>query len=87
MSLLVIFAASSTVLPLTSSVSTELEAMALAQPKVWNMASSMTPWSLIFRKSLSASPQARLPTSPTASGFSISPALRGLRKWSMTFCV
>ena len=40
-SLLVTSRASSTVLPLMSSVSTEDEAMALAQPKVWNEASTM----------------------------------------------
>ena len=47
MSLLVSALASSMVLPLSSSVKTELEAMAEAQPKVWKLASSMTPASLI----------------------------------------
>ncbi len=43
MSSLVILAASSRVLPITISVSAEEEAMALAQPKVWNLASLMRP--------------------------------------------
>ena len=48
-SLLVSLRASSAFMPLTMSVSTELEAMALAQPKVSKLAFSMMPSSLIFR--------------------------------------
>jgi len=45
MSSLVIFAASSSVLPITISVRAEDEAMALAHPKVWNLASLILPFS------------------------------------------
>ena len=41
MSSFVIRAASSSVFPLTISVRAEAEAMALAQPNVWNFASTM----------------------------------------------
>jgi hypothetical protein len=87
MSLFVTLSASSTVLPLINSVSAELEAMALAQPKVWNLASTMRCSLSTLRKSLSASPQAMLPTSPTPSASGISPTLRGLRKNSLTLSV
>lgn len=77
---LVIFSASSSVLPLTSSVSAELDAIALAQPKVLNLTSAILPSLSSLKVSFNASPQAALPTSPTPSGFSTSPTLRGWRK-------
>ena len=64
----------------------EPDAMALPQPKVLNVASSITPLrSLTLRKSFSASPHASEPTSPTPLGFSISPTFRGWKKWSLSF--
>ena len=68
MSWLVIFSASSRVLPLIISVRAEAEAMALAQPKVWNLASAIFPLSSTLKVSFSASPQAMEPTSATPSG-------------------
>ena len=41
MSWFVTFSASSRVIPLMISVSADEEAMALAQPKVWNLASAI----------------------------------------------
>ena len=80
MSWLVTFSASSRVMPLIISVSAEEEAMALAQPKVWNLASAMRPSSSSLNIKRSASPQAREPTSPTPSGFSMTPTFRGFLK-------
>ena len=85
MSALVTLEASSSVMPLIISVRAEDEAMALAQPKVWNFTSAMRPSLSSLNMSLSASPHARAPTSPTPSGFSIVPTLRGWWKWSSTF--
>jgi len=61
-------------MPVTIMVSAEEEAMADAQPKVLNLASTITS-SSIFKVSFSASPQAREPTSPRPLGFYISPTL------------
>ena len=80
MSLLVIRLASSTVLPMTISVSAELDAIALAQPNVWNFASAIRPSAPSLNWNCSASPQARDPTVAVPSGFSILPTFRGLRK-------
>ena len=77
MSSLVIFLASSRVMPLIISVSAEEEAMALAQPKVLNLASLIRLFSSSLKESFRASPQAMEPTSPTPSGFSISPTFGG----------
>src|SRR5208337_1315869 len=75
--------ASSRVFPRTSSVAMLLDAIAAPQPKVLNFA-SMTMLFSIFKKIFMISPQTGFPTSPTPSGFSISPTLRGFLKWSMT---
>ena len=82
---LVTFAASSSVLPMIISVRIELDAIALPQPKVWNLASAMRPSSSSRKLRRRASPHAMEPTSPTPSGFSTAPTLRGFMKWSMTF--
>ena len=80
-----IFFASSSVLPITISVSAEELAIALAQPKVWNFASAMRPSGPSRNWKRSASPQASDPTVAVPSGFSMDPTFRGFRKWSMTF--
>ena len=82
-----IFSASSRVMPLTISVRAEAEAMALAQPKVLNLASLIRLFSSSLNVNLRASPQAMDPTSATPSGFSTSPTLRGFRKCSLTLSV
>ena len=72
--------ASSTVLPFTHSVTSELEAMAEPQPNVLNLASAMVPSSLIFTCRRITSPQAGAPTSPVptfGSDLSIVPTFRG----------
>ena len=72
--------ASSTVLPLTHSVTSDEEAMAEPQPKVLNLASSMTPCSLTRICSFMTSPQAGAPTRPvptSAASLSSEPTLRG----------
>jgi hypothetical protein len=51
--------------------------MALAQPKVWNLASATLPSSSSLKVSFKASPQARDPTSPTPSASSTSPTFTG----------
>ena len=56
--------ASSTVLPLIHSVASDDDAMAEPQPKVLNLASSMTPSSLTLIWSCITSPQAGAPTRP-----------------------
>ncbi len=71
---------------MTISVSAELEAMALPQPKVWNLASAIRSSS-----SLKVQPQ-RVAAGQGADladavGVSISPTLRGFRKWSLTLSV
>jgi hypothetical protein len=66
------------------SVSAEEEAIALAQPKVWNLTSAIRPAESSLNMSLRASPQAMEPTRPTPSGSWMVPTLRGLRKWSIT---
>ncbi len=79
-SLLVICVASSTVLPFTHSVTSELEAMAEPQPKVLNFASWMTPSSEMRSCSRITSPQAGAPTRPVptfGSLLSSVPTLRG----------
>ena len=86
MSALVTLDASSSVMPLIISVRAEDEAMAEAQPNVWNFTSAMRSFfSSSLKASLRASPQASAPTWPTPSGFSIVPTLRGWWKWSRTF--
>ena len=65
--------------PLIISVAMELEAMALPQPKVENLASVTMP-SSIFRKIFMMSPHLALPTSPTPSASSMTPTFRGWRK-------
>ena len=81
MSRLVTRAASSTVMPITISVRMDELAMALAQPKVLNLASRiLCVFSSILRKILRASPQVMLPTSASASASAISPTFRGFRK-------
>ena len=71
----------STVLPFTHSVASEELAMALPQPKVLNLASSMTPVSgFTFNWSLSTSPHSGAPTMPVptlGSRLSSAPTLRG----------
>ena len=67
-------------MPLTHSVASDDEAMAEPQPKVLNLASSMTPSSLILICSFITSPQAGAPTRPVpTSGSFLSklPTLRG----------
>jgi hypothetical protein len=78
--LFLMVSASSTVLPLSHSVASELDAMADPQPNVLNLASSMRPSSptLICRRI--TSPHAGAPTRPvpTFSSFLSSvPTLRG----------
>ena len=86
MSWLVIFSASSIVLPMTSSVSAEDDAIADPQPNVWNCAFVMMFVSgSIFIISFSASPQEIAPTSPTALASTSTPAFFGLKKYSWTF--
>ena len=78
--MLVILTASSTDLPFTHSVTSELEAMADPQPKVLNLASSMRPSSEILIWSRITSPQAGAPTRPVptlGSFLSSVPTLRG----------
>src|SRR4030042_414474 len=87
MSLLVTLAASSSVIPFIISVNTDDVAIALAQPNVLNFASLILPFLSSLNVSFSASPQASDPTSPTPSGFSTSPTLCGLKKWSLTLSV
>ncbi len=79
MSWLLIFSASSTVSPLTISVSAELDAIAEPQPKVWKPASRITSVSgSTFSDSRRASPQLSEPTSPTALASATAPAFFGL---------
>src|SRR5574340_591190 len=64
------------------------EAMAEPQPNVWNLASTIRSFlSSSLMNSFNASPQARLPTSPTESASAISPTFLGLRKCSLTLSV
>ncbi len=68
------------VLPLTHSVTSELDAMAEPQPKVLNLASWMTPSSENLICSRITSPQAGAPTRPVptlGSFLSRVPTLRG----------
>jgi hypothetical protein len=53
------------------------DAMALAQPNVWNFASAMRPALSSFAISRRASPQVMLPTVASRSGFGISPTFLG----------
>src|SRR6202012_3702719 len=89
MSVLEMVRASATVLPLTHSVASELEAMAEPQPKVLNLASSMT-WvsglTLIWRRM--TSPHSGAPTRPVPTSeedLSRVPTLRGCLWCSTTF--
>ncbi len=71
-------------MPFAISVTMDDVAMAAPQPSVWNRMSSM--WSsstvmVIFM----TSPHTGLPTSPTPSASSMTPTLRGLAKWALTF--
>src|SRR5579862_5111169 len=74
--------ASSTVLPFTHSVASEDDAMAEPQPKVLNLASSMTLVSrLTLICSFMTSPHSGAPTKPVPTSWldlSIEPTLRGL---------
>jgi hypothetical protein len=70
----------STVIPFTHSVARDEDAIADPQPKVLNLASSITPPSLILSCSFITSPQAGAPTRPVPTlGSSLSklPTLRG----------
>jgi hypothetical protein len=67
-------------IPLTHSVASDDDAIAEPQPKVLNLASSMTPCSLILSCSFMTSPHAGAPTRPVPTlGSSLSklPTLRG----------
>jgi hypothetical protein len=80
-----IASASSTDLPLIHSVASELEAMALPQPKHLNLASSMTPASFTLIWSCMTSPHSGAPTMPTPTSLRVAtsfevpklPTLRG----------
>src|SRR5208283_1742298 len=80
-SVFLIVRASSMVLPLTHSVASEDEAMAEPQPKVLNLASSMTLVSrLTLICSFMTSPHSGAPTRPVPTSvldLSIEPTLRG----------
>ena len=68
------------VLPFTHSVTSELEAIAEPQPKVLNLASSISPSAPTLICSFMTSPQAGAPTMPVpteSSPFSKAPTLRG----------
>ena len=84
--LLVIWRASSRVLPFTSSVALLEVAMAAPQPKVLNFTSVITSSSTLMYIRM-MSPHLALPTVPTPLGSSISPMFRGFMKWSMTCSV
>ena len=84
--LLVSFSASSTVLPLIRSVAMLLVAMAAPQPKVRNLTSTITLFS-IFRYMRMMSPHLGLPTSPTPFASGSSPTLCGFAKCSMTLAL
>ena len=77
-----IFAASSTVRPLSHSVARLDDAMALPHPKVLNLASSMSPVSrLTLIWSFMTSPHSGAPTSPVPTpgvSFVKDPTFRGL---------
>ena len=70
---------------MTISVRALEEAMALAQPNVWNLASLIFPSSSSLNWNVSASPHASEPTVAVPSGWSIVPTFRGFRKWSIIF--
>ena len=79
-SVFLMVSASSTVFPFTNSVTSDEEAMAEPQPKVLNLASSMTPCSFTRIWSFITSPQAGAPTMPVptvSSPLSKDPTLRG----------
>ncbi len=82
MSVFLIVSASSTVLPFTHSVASEDDAIADPQPKVLNLASSMTLVSgLTWICSFMTSPHSGAPTKPVPTVWlllSIEPTLRGL---------
>ena len=59
--------------------------MAAPQPSVWNLMSESLSASSTLNVIFMMSPQTGLPTSPTPSASSMTPTLRGLLKWSMTF--
>jgi|GEM_PF-234224 len=84
--LLVSFRASSMVLPLMRSVAMLLVAMAAPQPKVRNLTSTITLFS-IFRYMRMMSPHLGLPTSPTPFASGSSPTLCGFAKCSMTLAL
>ena len=65
---------------MTISVRAELDAMALAQPNVWNFASQIFLSGPSLNWNFSASPHASEPTVASPSGFSIVPTFRGFRK-------
>ena len=80
MCVFLIVSASSSDLPLTHSVTSELDAIAEPQPKVLNLASSISPSGPTLICSFMTSPQAGAPTRPvpTSSEFlSSDPMLRG----------
>ena len=74
-------------MPLAISVTIDDVAIAAPQPSVWNFTSSMWSVSSTLIVIFMMSPQTGLPTSPTPSASSMTPTLRGLLKWSMTFSV
>ena len=82
MSVFLMASASSTVLPFSHSVASEELAIALPQPKVLNLASSMMPVaSFTFICSFMTSPHSGAPTMPVptlGSLLSSDPTLRGL---------
>ena len=67
-----------------SSVAMLLVAIAAPQPKVIKETSWMTPFSTLMYMRM-MSPHLGFPTSPTPFASFISPTLRGLAKWSITF--
>src|SRR5664280_1232441 len=78
-----ISAASSSVLPMTISVTMLEVATAAPQPNVLNLTSVMRSSSTLIVMRMT-SPQTGLPIWPAPSGSSTSPTLRGLEKWSIT---
>src|ERR1035437_5125799 len=78
-----ISAASSSVLPITISVTMLEVATAAPQPNVLNLTSVMRSSSTLIVMRMT-SPQTGLPIWPAPSGSSTSPTLRGFEKWSIT---
>ena len=72
-------------MPLAISVTIDEVAIAAPHPSVWNLTSSMWSVSSTLIVICMTSPHTGLPTSPIPSASSMTPTLRGLLKWSMTF--